>query len=554
MDKTAQKTSEKILLVMLILVVALCASSFGKKAYKPLETLKELEGGWYYIENGEKVQITLPAVIETGESSLDLYYEGLTEEEAGKMLTTKGAQYDLEVYLEQKVLYKYEDEAFPRNEQMSKRLDCDVNLPAELEEQTLKLTYHDESDGKYSVNPVYIGDGSSVLLSHMEDNSLSIAIVFTIAMLGVISIVIALYLHHTSVKEPRFFDVALFLLICGIWCATDSSLVQNISGLSPIVNYISFYAFMLLAIPMLHFVRNTGEMGKYKSIDGLVILFYMNALLQTLLNHFGNVAYIDMLFITHLLLFGGSVMVAMLLIKEYRKKPDKEIRTILSAFVVVAAGGVLSLILYWLLEITYYDMIFELGIVVFIVILFFRIIITTIANMRYKTEMEVYQRLAREDGLTGMKNRRAFEEYLDNLEESAYTCKNVALFFMDLNKLKEINDSFGHQAGDELIIGAARLIEKVFEGAGDCFRIGGDEFCVIVRGSTEEEQKFWENRLDMEIEKYNRNNRYPLSLAVGVSFLRDKKGNIRTISDWKYEADQKMYRNKGWYKLQEDKR
>ena len=70
------------------------------------------------------------------------------------------------------------------------------------------------------------------------------------------------------------------------------------------------------------------------------------------------------------------------------------------------------------------------------------IIITTIANMRYKTEMEVYQRLAREDGLTGMKNRRAFEEYLDNLEESAYTCKNVALFFMDLNKLKEINDSF----------------------------------------------------------------------------------------------------------------
>lgn len=102
----------------------------------------------------------------------------------------------------------------------------------------------------------------------------------------------------------------------------------------------------------------------------------------------------------------------------------------------------MSLILYWLLEITYYDMIFDLGIVVFIVILFFRIIITTIANMRYKTEMEVYQRLAREDGLTGMKNRRAFEEYLDNLEESAYTCKNVALFFMDLNKLKEINDSF----------------------------------------------------------------------------------------------------------------
>ena len=50
--------------------------------------------------------------------------------------------------------------------------------------------------------------------------------------------------------------------------------------------------------------------------------------------------------------------------------------------------------------------------------------------------------------------------------------------------------------------------------------------------------------MDQEIIKYNINNRYDLSIARGVSFLKDREGKQKKISDWKYEADQDMYRNK----------
>ena len=51
-------------------------------------------------------------------------------------------------------------------------------------------------------------------------------------------------------------------------------------------------------------------------------------------------------------------------------------------------------------------------------------------------------------------------------------------------------------------------------------------------------------QMDQEIIKYNRNNRYYLSIARGVSFLKDTEGKQKKISDWKYEADQDMYCNK----------
>lgn len=51
-------------------------------------------------------------------------------------------------------------------------------------------------------------------------------------------------------------------------------------------------------------------------------------------------------------------------------------------------------------------------------------------------------------------------------------------------------------------------------------------------------------QMDQEIIKYNRNNRYYLSITRGVSFLKDTEGKQKKISDWKYEADQDMYCNK----------
>ena len=342
--------------------------------------------------------------------------------------------------------------------------------------------------------------------------------------------------------DRRFVDVAFFLLICGVWCATDSSIVQQHSTLAPVVRVVSFYAFMLLSIPMLHFVRNTGDMKKYRIIDIFIVLFYVNALAQGILNYFGVFEFVEMLFVTHLLLAAGVLVLSILLIKENKKQDDRERRTILFAFVMVGASGVLAMILYWLLEIPYYGAIFECGILIFVVLLFSSITATMAGNIKFKIETLAYQRLALEDKLTGMRNRRAFEEFLREFQPKAETYDNAALVFVNLNQLRKTNNSFGYNVGNEMVIALAKCMENVFGKNGTCFRLSGDEFCAILLNpvGTQEE---WFARLYREVRMYNSNGRYKISIIKGCSYLRDEEGHLKTISDWKYQADQKMYEN-----------
>lgn len=534
-------------ILFLLMVSALLLVTGGLK-FKyggfEMQEITVLKDGWYYLSGKEKVTVELPAVIAAESETLTLYNDGLGADAEGKTITTRGARYEMKIEADDQVLYEYSDDAFPRNEQMKAKLDCCAVLPTRLEGKTLELTFYGKADQVFHILEVYMGTGSAVTNFHYKSASMTLIIVLVMTFLALVAFGVAVYLRIVRMKDCRFANVACFLLICGIWCATDSSIVQHMTGLSPITCVISFYAFMMLAVPMVHFLRNTSALKKYHIWDWLQAAFYANAIAQGLLNYFGIFEFIEMLFVTHLLLIGSVIIAAWILIKEYLTDPIREIKVILGAFVMLSAGGVLAILLYWLLEIPYYELIFEYGILIFVLLLLAGIVISMTDNVRFKTEMLVYQRLAKEDRLTGLKNRMAFEEYLAELQTKAADFENVALIFLDLNQLKLVNDCYGHNAGDELLIASARCIQNTFEAEGKCFRIGGDEFCVIIENPMKTEHE-WFDILDNEIQAYNKNGRFHMSIARGLSYLKDENGMIKTMSNWKYEADLKMYENKG---------
>ena len=91
---------------------------------------------------------------------------------------------------------------------------------------------------------------------------------------------------------------------------------------------------------------------------------------------------------------------------------------------------------------------------------------------------KVQARNANHDQLTDLQNRRAYAAAVEQLEKNLPSgCRVVAA---DINGLKEINDTLGHSAGDELIIGSAECIRESFPGIDSIYRIGGDEFSVLV--------------------------------------------------------------------------
>ncbi len=151
--------------------------------------------------------------------------------------------------------------------------------------------------------------------------------------------------------------------------------------------------------------------------------------------------------------------------------------------------------------------------------------------------------IAKTDVLTGLSNRLAFDSLLKDIENENETDRNWFMLMIDLNGLKNINDMYGHDAGDELIINSGRVISEIYGEKGSCFRIGGDEFVVVIDASREQMDEYRE-RFIASIKAYNLNAQYKLSMAVGESCLNDENGVKGSISDWKMDADMDMYRMK----------
>lgn len=148
--------------------------------------------------------------------------------------------------------------------------------------------------------------------------------------------------------------------------------------------------------------------------------------------------------------------------------------------------------------------------------------------------------LGQHDQLTGLYNRTFFYEELRCFEALCYN--PVGLIVCDVDGLKLINDSLGHNAGDVLLTEAANLIKKCFRDSDIVARIGGDEFVALLPNSTNSIVEDGCQRILDAISNYNLSKPFiPLSISVGFSIGNDPTTPMNEIFQ---EADANMYRQK----------
>jgi len=141
------------------------------------------------------------------------------------------------------------------------------------------------------------------------------------------------------------------------------------------------------------------------------------------------------------------------------------------------------------------------------------------------------------DSLTGLLNRHSYEHNISRIKNN----KKVSIFFFDIDNFKKINDNYGHSFGDYCLIEVSSCIKKTFFKRGLCFRIGGDEFCVISKIANKKSIEKMYNDFLTEIEKKRCiENNLPM-VSIGYSFTENK---CNDISDIIFKADQNMYKFK----------
>ncbi|UCH81599.1 MAG: GGDEF domain-containing protein [Nitrospiraceae bacterium] len=149
------------------------------------------------------------------------------------------------------------------------------------------------------------------------------------------------------------------------------------------------------------------------------------------------------------------------------------------------------------------------------------------------------------DELTGLYNRRGFFKLAENrLMPAKRTEKKLMLLYADLDNMKEINDEYGHNEGDRMLIKTANILKITYRESDIIARIGGDEFVVFPVGSSEDHVDIIVNRLKENIDKYNKknNNTYSLNISTGVATYDPH--SVKSLEELISQADRIMYENK----------
>ena len=509
--------------------------------------LYTFSNGWYQLKDGKKTELKLPCFVTADkDGQIILYNDMLSEADKGKILSIRGIQDQLEVCIGDRLLYQYKDNRFEKNRQMKGKIWADISLPEKIGQEVLSISYETKKNARLYVYAPLIGEFCSVFRQHLLGSIFSILVVLGMTGLGIVSVIVFFYTRYRQIVEKRFLNVALFLILCSLWCILDSGIYQMYGSQSAAGTLVSFYAFMTMSVPMLLFIQNTVSESVRWIPQVWIFLLYANAVLQGILHLLFKIPFIHMLYITHLLLFTGVVSMILLLWKEYRKTQEKEVNLCLKAFGVLGISGVIALVLYWVLSIYWYESIFQFGILLYIAVLFWGLLCKVSNNIQFCLEQEVYRRMSLEDRMTDMKNRKSFEMYLEEIQEGAILLGNVLLLFVKIAELKKINDMSGRQMGDETVIRTARSIQSaersVLEQQAVSFRVEGDEFAIIVK-NPQKTPKEWEHFIKEEMEE-ECGNRQPVRLKFGYSYLREKNGSLLSFSDWKQQADDMLYSNK----------
>lgn len=535
--------------IMLIVILLLI---FVRILYQPgteseRGELYTFSNGWYQLKDGKKTELKLPCFVTADkDGQIILYNDMLSEADKGKILSIRGIQDQLEVCIGDRLLYQYKDNRFEKNRQMKGKIWADISLPEKIGQEVLSISYETKKNARLYVYAPMIGEFCSVFRQHLLGSIFSILVVLGMIGLGIVSVIVFFYTRYRQIVEKRFLNVALFLLLCSLWCILDSGIYQMYGSQSAAGTLVSFYAFMTMSVPMLLFIQNTVSESVRWIPQVWIFLLYANAVLQGILHLLFKIPFIHMLYITHLLLFTGVVSMILLLWKEYRKTQEKEVNLCLKAFGVLGISGVIALVLYWVLSIYWYESIFQFGILLYIAVLFWGLLCKVSNNIQFCLEQEVYRRMSLEDRMTDMKNRKSFEMYLEEIQEGAILLENVLLLFVKIAELKKINDMSGRQMGDETVIRTARSIQSaersVLEQQAVSFRVEGDEFAIIVK-NPQKTPKEWEHFIKEEMEE-ECGNRQPVRLKFGYSYLREKNGSLLSFSDWKQQADDMLYSNK----------
>ena len=557
--------SHNLYSVALMVLLLLCMVIPVYKMTDPAKiscNIFELDHGWNVKVNGDEFEnVTL------SEFAFDTRNRGDRVEywmslPVGSMIKSPMLElYSLhsvtDVYLDNELIYTYGHEIYESGELIGYGKNY-IPMPDDYAGKELRISLVVAENNAFDrLQALAIVDGNHFFQKALAEHRITLLIVFFLIMFGIIVMALSAIMRVVNVSFSQTFCIAMFSFLVGCWTLCNSDLLIYFITNPRVKATIEYVTLFALPLPFTFYFKGRVDDKRtpvwlkvfFWILSGVEVAFFVTAYSCQQLNlaHYPSFVPICQVLMVLTLIF------IVLVNRQGRKKSKtKGTDTINIGFAIAIVAVVWELLRYNLSKYVFGFRKNQYSSTVCIVILI--IVITLLIDFAQDVSKNVYksaqqrllERMAYMDELTGLSNRRRCEETLLDLKQRAIP---YAVLSLDMNFLKKVNDSLGHEKGDALLKRFAEMLMEVYGLHGTVGRMGGDEFIVILPEITREEVESLVEHMKATMLRMNVNTtQLKLSTAYGVA-MSDEVGKDQDAHAVYRLADERMYENKRQSKL-----
>lgn len=344
--------------------------------------------------------------------------------------------------------------------------------------------------------------------------------------------------------------LACFAIFIGIWSAIETDIYSFFFQKLLIFNWMSYMCLKMAVVPFLLFVNATFHNGKSKVLYILAILSSAEFWITGALQFTGIMDYSETVYITHIILMVGCIYIIATTVPKmfYYKNDSEDLRDRKITYmvhsiciIVVAVAALTDLTSYYFnnsTDVAYYS---RFGYFTYIIAVTFAFLVDFINLIAMGKQAEIIKEEASLDVMTRVRNRAAFERDLE--KTNAISIRSMGIVLCDLNNLKLFNDAYGHDMGDYYIIVSSEVIQDIFGRWGQIYRIGGDEFCCIVKNLPEAAFKIERSKMELRMKELHIPG-YDVHMAISSGYASFDAAGDHSLRDTMKRADERMYERK----------
>lgn len=531
-----------ITLAFLILIIGNNQSNIYEK-YNG--SITEYNTGWSY-QSGSKIlpikTITDKLDWKAGETlvTYNTIPENITEGNAIAFFTVHE---NVEVYADNTLIYSFKTKEDAKIKSPGNCWNI-VSIPSDYSGKELKVCLTTNYKADAGRVPMFkFGDRTLLVNDILNRNMVSLFIAATIVILGTGMCVVYILLRKVYEWDESVLYVGVLTLLIGIWSVIETQILPIYLGHHYAFSQVAFLSLILMPYTFIRFIRLTYSLENFRLQKITAVIVQGLTSIVLLLGIFRIADFKETLFLIHLSI-GLSLIVMTSAIINKMRTLDKEQRNLGKFHLVCLLVMSLTLGGYF---VDYYAGDKQVSIFIIAPVSMLMVLLTnmklrnTLQWARVGKEAEQIEKIAYHDVLTNLENRAAYAKQVNSIPKEEYARYGIVM--MDLNNLKKFNDVYGHSMGDYYIIICSEIMFDVFYGYGNIYRIGGDEFCALIKDVELDDYK----KLGMDIKKKLSKLKVPNThIEMGISmgyakFNSEKDENLFTTMN---RADEMMYNNK----------